>query len=920
MLTTLLKGKVSVESVTDAFTEIPQAFTERQTYGLMSALISKGARGVPLDKALVSAVQQKVEDITVLLLDSKASADYDDAQALQVAATAGNLNAFKRILSKGKPKPQSMQYVLPLVPPGPPRLRYDMTKSIIDAASTAGISTPRLDAALMEAVDTQFPQIDLDLVNLIVGAGADVNCLGGKSFQIAAKKESIELLELLVRSKPQPSSLSSAVPVAMRLVESGLRMKVMAILMDHGAQGPAVAQALSDAIGEKPLDGNLVLYLLSKADVDHHQGQALCNAVKFASINIVASVLDLGRPNHRSRLAALPIVLDPATGDRLAKLDLLLEAGVDQMSLDKALVQEIRNGSNSDITVIEMLLTHNASCNHDGGKSLQLAVSSRNNKVLRCLVSSKCDSRILAEMLSLATRNTDPSTRYACMALLLSHGAKGDRVSGALVHETCSSQECDPQFIEMLIQHGARVDYSEGQAIKYAASVPLKKEVLQILLKGKGVSKVLALLIPLAMNHAQETRLPILQLLLEKGAHGAQVHAALIDAVNQGPSAQPTINILLQYNASVDYQNGESIKVAAAAGHSFTLNCLLQRNPNSEYLPEALRAAMQSSTNIPVRFECVRLLTRAGVTKSEVIHRALIQAVLEKDHTLVNHLIESGGDPNYHGGECVITAMEQADIESLVLLARSKPSPAVFSAAFAAPRATSMSIDRWRSQPELLLNIDKILLDGGATGPAVDRIFLGALNNSEHVCDQFVEMASARPLLLNVNFDDGKCLCTAVKRDLYDLVKTLLNLEPNQRTLSSAFMSIFDSHAPEEHLIRLLKLFLERSESQEHLCSRQDDPLTSPLYQTLHQHSDKPQLLQHLLDNGCPPDSRFLWEFVPGLGVEETSALLWLLCQAQAHQQTNNRTVEIILERGGKYDLFLQQYSSTDWELCDSGS
>ena len=904
MLTTLLLGKVSRDCATDVFTEIPQPYTQPQTYILMSTLISKGARGIPLDKALVSAVQQQLEDVTTLLLDHKASADYNDAQALQIAATAGDLDTANLILDKGKPQPQLMRYVLPLVPPGPPRLRYDMTKSIIDAASTTGIPTPLLDVALMEAVDTQFPQIDLDFINLVIVAGADVNCLGGKSFQTAAKKGSIELLEHLVRSAPQHSSLSSAVPVAMRLVDPGLRMKIMVILLDHGAQGPAVAQALTEAIGEKPLDEDLVLHLVKTANVDHHQGQALCNAVKCANKNIVASVIDLGHPSHRSRLAALPIVLEPATRDRLAKLDLLLRAGIDQNGLNRALVQEISNESDCDMNVIKMLLKRDASCNYDGGKSLELAVSSKNDQVLECLVSSKCDSRALAKVLPLAMHHTDPKRRYASMALLLIGGAKGDQVSRALVHEICSSQECDSQLVKLLIDYGARVDYSEGQAIKHAASTPMKIQVLKFLLEGKGASTVLASLIPLAMNHAQETRLHILQFFLEKGARGAQLHVALIDAVRQGPSAQPTIDMLLRYNASVDYQSGEAIKIAAAAGYSSILDSLLQRNPSSEHLPEALKLAMQipavqSNTNIPVRFKSVRLLTRAGVTKSEVIHRALIQAVSEKDHALVEHFIKSGGDPNFRSGRSVITATEQADIESLVLLARSNPSPAVFSAAFV---AKSTSADRWRSEPELLLKIDKILLDGGASGPAVDQVFLDALKFSDPVCNQFVDLVSARPSLLNVNFDDGKCLCTAVQRDLYELVNILLNQKPNQRSLCSAFMSIFESHASEEHLISLSKLFLERSKSRRHLYFGQDDPLMSPLYQTLHRHSDKPLLLRYLLDSGCPPDSQFLWEFDPGFGAEEVSALLWLLCQAQADQQTDKGVVEILLERGGRYD------------------
>ncbi|KAF6236283.1 hypothetical protein HO173_005536 [Letharia columbiana] len=491
----------------------------------------------------------------------------------------------------------------------------------------------------------------------IIVAAPGVNCLRGKSFQTAARRGAIELLELLVRSAPQPSSLSSAVPVAMRLVDSRLRMNFMVILLDHGAKGHAVDQALTEAIGETPLDEDLVLYFVNKANDDHHQGQALCNAVKCANKNIVASVIKL-----------------PATGDRLAKLDLLLRAGIEQEGRDKALVQEISNESHSDMDIIERLLDRGASCNYDGGKSLELAVSSRNNQLLRCLIDSKCESAILARMLPFAMHNPDMNTRYACMALLLIGGATGDQVSRALVHE-----------IRLL----------RGQVIKHVVSTPTENEVLKLLLEGNGASLVLASLIPLAMNHAQESRLQILQTLLENGAGGAQVHVALIDAVKQGPHAQPTIDMLLRYHASVNYQSGEAIRIAAAAG---------------QFVHLRLSAPEESQLRVSARGSqsCNADASRADWHK----HPGSIQ-----DHALVEHLIKSGGDPNFRSCESVVKATEQADIESLILVTRSKVSHTVFFAAFA---AKSTSIDRWQSKLDLLLNIDKILPEGGAAGPAVD--------------------------------------------------------------------------------------------------------------------------------------------------------------------------------------------------------
>ena len=272
-------------------------------------------------------------------------------------------------------------------------------------------------------------------------------------------------------------------------------------------------------------------------------------------------------------------------------------------------------------------------------------------------------------------RNTDPNTRYACVALLLRGGAKGGQVSRALIHEICSSQECNIQLVRLLVTSGARIDYSEGQAIKQATSIPMNNGILQCLWEGNGAPTILASLIPLAMNHAQETRLQMLHMLLEKGWQGPRIHVALSDAVNQGPSAQPTIDMLLRYNASVDYRNGEALKSAAGAGHLSILASLLQKNPNSEYRTEALSLAMQtqavpSITDEPVRFSSVRLLTRAGVSKSE-INRALLQAVLENP----------GTDPGQFKDTLSIFAEKQPYLtkrtndKSLVILALDNDSP-----------------------------------------------------------------------------------------------------------------------------------------------------------------------------------------------------------------------------------------------------
>ena len=897
----LLVDSVTKSCASRLFKEIPKPYTETQTYNLMSALIFKGASGTSLDEALVVAVQQQSGIITRLLLDHKASADYNDAQALQIAASAGDLSTVGLLLSKGRPQPHSMQYVLPLVPPGPQKLRYDMTRLVIDAASSVKIPTPLLNAALMQTIDSQRHEVDLPLANILIVAGADVNHSNGRCFRLATKGGALELLELLVTSSATRSSITSAVPEVSKLPPSMLKRRIMTLLLDHGARGPSVSQALIDALEEALVDEVMVMALLSHADVNYRGGQALVLAMRLTT-KLICSMIDIGKPDQQTLNAALSIALDPSTTDRQKKLDLLLNAGIDQEGLDDALVLEISNGPSLSITLVESLLHHHASCNHDTGKALELAIRSGNVALLELLVSSKPNHQTLASKLSIAMQEAEKSLRYQFVVILLQSGARGTRVSDALAQEVCSDQACELQLVRLLVQYNAKIDHSDGLAIKRAVSVPLEPELLRILVEGRGASKVLPSLIPLAMVHRQDIRLPLLQIILEKGPKGQQIDAALVDAVVEGPASQPTIGVLLKYGVSLDFDNAKALKEASAAGYPSIVRSLLSTNPTRKHLAEALRSAMRvpahtKKSDSAMRLACVKLIIDSGLQESEAVHRALIQAVQEADHDLVEYLIERGADPNYENGISVITATEQADIKSLRLLAKANPLPDVCSNAFAV--TTSPGLERSGLQPEVRFCIDEILISGGASGPAVDQSLFNALRSKHALAAEYVTMIIKSPSAVDVNFEGGKSLCLAAKENIFNLVKELLNRAPSVETLCSAFISSLETESGEVPLMNMIKLFLEYAKEKKYIYFRHHDALRNPFYQCLHHHADKPDLLQYLLDNGCPTDTPFEWQFHQDHGLEEVSGLLWLLCQAD--YRTDRRTVKMLLDHGGEF-------------------
>ena len=242
-----------------------------------------------------------------------------------------------------------------------------------------------------------------------------------------------------------------------------------------------------------------------------------------------------------------------------------------------------------------MTLDRNASCNHDHRKVSRLAIQDTNDDIIEHLIGSDPDWYILATILPLSMELTSSSTRTKISSLLLRPGIKGDVFGQAHVHEIHSSRPRSAELVRILIHHGANVDYSSGAAPKYAISKCLTTDILETIVQGSGASSVLASSVPFAMRHPQNSRLPILNLLLEQGARGPKVDATLVAAVSEGPSAQPIIDTLLKYGASVDFENGRAIKKACETGNSSILQQLLNKNPNGDYLAEALQDALHDN-------------------------------------------------------------------------------------------------------------------------------------------------------------------------------------------------------------------------------------------------------------------------------------------------------------------------------------
>lgn len=178
MLSTLFLGKVEEEVASSLIDEIPHTSNDDRNHSIMSLLVKKGAKGAPMSRVLVRAVQNKSMKSVGLLLDHGANVEIDGSQPLRMATTGGDIQMLNLLLNKGQPQLRSIQVILPLILESPLQLRFEMTKSIINAAGQNKIAVSLLDNALLGALrrpPQEFNPSLISLVDILITAEARVD-------------------------------------------------------------------------------------------------------------------------------------------------------------------------------------------------------------------------------------------------------------------------------------------------------------------------------------------------------------------------------------------------------------------------------------------------------------------------------------------------------------------------------------------------------------------------------------------------------------------------------------------------------------------------------------------------------------------------------------------------------------------------
>lgn len=261
---------------------------------LLSTLLRKGAKGPPLDEALIKAVEGGDNECVKLLLtpnfagsgrlQPKASHDlktgprsmvferhatadvnHKGGLALAKAVSSGNLTMVEYILA-AKPSIETLVAVFPSINNLNQMERYHMTESFLNA----GVTGPCVHTALQQAIDEAPPRRDERLIKILLQHDVDANVNDGAPILSAIAHLDADLLEALLRKRPTTKNAATALQQAMTVEDKGKRARMVSALLRSGANESTktVGESLMQALHEQPVDTRLLGVILQQGHAD----------------------------------------------------------------------------------------------------------------------------------------------------------------------------------------------------------------------------------------------------------------------------------------------------------------------------------------------------------------------------------------------------------------------------------------------------------------------------------------------------------------------------------------------------------------------------------------------------------------------------------------------------------------------------
>ncbi|KAI1410258.1 ankyrin [Hypoxylon sp. FL1857] len=525
--------------------------------------------GIPpseVNRALVFAVNTYPDDIP-LINTLLARADTRDGQALIEAIKREKQDIVELILGKKTFPVEILNTGFTHATRGKNKRSRSMSSiSLLKAGASGEVVS---DALLAAATDG-----DVDFGTILVQNGGSVEHKDGQAIIEACKSGAVEVLAMLLAgdSKVAQRTLQRGFQAATQVGDLKRRAEIFKLLLQMGVTGEVVDAQLVSAVRYGDDGKELVTMLLVYgASPDYNDGDAVEKAARSAflgNLEMLLGIVDVGgrqkKPSSHTLARAMDACWDLSRDTRFTIMKWVFQAGKPVPSAVHSFLNRAVNEEEPEERLIELLITNRASPTANSCQTLidatRVLSPSAFAKLLDSKVTSEDASLVFSKAFVADSVSSWLSARgYEIAKCLLKKGASGDGVGSAFAAVLSLYVETHAQlandFVDLLLKHGADVNYNNGEAFQNAAAQG-DPDLLKRLLRENPNSQAMTFAFPRIFDAAasEDDLYDLIMIFIEHGDGQTQMDVAftqsgsepvLIRALSQFPRSTRILGALL---------------------------------------------------------------------------------------------------------------------------------------------------------------------------------------------------------------------------------------------------------------------------------------------------------------------------------------------------------------------------------------
>lgn len=788
-----------------------------------------------LRKELFDDVKIRHLSLVKLLVKAEISLDVEPYNAVNYAVSKMDLKVLS--LMKDGRFTLSVNSVLDSAPPS--ASETDMLQ-LISMLAPRGLAGKPLDLLLVQAVVKKQAKLTTKLVQ----CGASIEYKDARAVKLALTMVDYEMLTTLLEAPCSPSVLSGVIPETIAIGSRGQRLKAFEALIDKGVYRKSLGLPLQTLVAEAgQIDIDLIKLLLkNKAPVDgvgDEASGAIFEATRRGNLALLRMLCD-GRPATNTLSQAVPDalgVLEVHGYDVSHSLmRLLLEKGANGLPVHQTLLIAARQDLRHDI--VRLLVQYGGEANYAAGSAFGVALEAGDLKLLQILCAGCPPNQASLEALLYTATDARFYSLEALSWLLASCPASSAVLNASWSSDKFRGNPNMTAIIPCLLRHGLDVNLHDGEVVCFAVQEKNTVLLARILSSNPSLSSLTAGFQAAASENTPVT-LELMSLLLEKAdsAEIGQSKALQSQVLVALTGSLTSLCLLLQHNASVDFDGGKVIRIVAEVGSLDLLDILLEFDPCPATIIETcLAVAASDPKSQSKQLVLERLLAASGGMASKDMTRLLHTSVtqLPKKTLLPKVLLSRNIVIKFETLEIAVTTCSKPLV---MLLLDNERSPSMIAAVFKKAIKTKMSSNQRYWVYECFLGRE------GIPSSDVSAALLESMKGS-------LKDLSLQKLLLqhdaSVSYEKGEAFSLALRAKSLDAVRLLSQYVHDDATAGLAF-----DHARKASLIASVQLQVYRCFSQWNL---RHSSLNKALLQNLKSSPDK-ATVQFLLERGADPNN-----------------------------------------------------------------